>query len=180
MSLYLRTALYTIQYVTRGANRSRASYRTLTVPDGKTRLHVRGGGRCSEQFKRSLDRKKTHSSLNKSCFTNDSESIEHPSVNHEKFGRYGTSGTCRGGGISSVKVRRAEIAPKSASEAACHPENTWGPSIDRSRATCGPKQPRHDLSASGHRPGATRSEANPRAHAGVGGSKGISVGRGNL
>ena len=43
-----------------------------------------------------------------------------------------------------------------------------------------PKQPRHDLSASGHRPGATRSEANPRAHAGVGGSKDISVGRGNL
>ena len=43
-----------------------------------------------------------------------------------------------------------------------------------------PKQPQHDLSASGHRPGVTRSEAKPRAHAGVGGSKGISVGRGNL
>ena len=106
----------------------------------ETRLHARGGGRCSEQFKRSLERKITHSALNKSCFTNDSESIEHPSVNHEKFGRYGTSGTCRGGGISSVKVERAEIAPKSAVEAACHPENTCGPSIDRSRATCGPKR----------------------------------------
>ena len=107
---------------------------------GHCRLHARGGGRCSEQFKTLLNRKITHSALNKSCFTNDSESIEHPSVNHEKFGRYGTSGTCRGGGISSVKVQRAEIAPKSAAEAACHPENTWGPSIDRSRATCGPKR----------------------------------------
>ena len=105
------------------------------------RVHVRGGGRCSEQFKTLLNRKKTHSFLNKSCVTNDSESIEHPSENHEKFGRYGTSGTCRGGGISSVKVRRAEIVPRSASEAACHPENTWGPSTDRSRATCAPKSP---------------------------------------
>ena len=105
------------------------------------RVHVRGGGRCSEQFKTLLNRKKTHSFLNKSCVTYDSESIEHPSENHEKFGRYGTSGTCRGGGISSVKVRRAEIVPRSASEAACHPENTWGPSTDRSRATCAPKSP---------------------------------------
>ena len=116
------------------------SHALRPAQDAQRRLHARGGGRCSEQFKRSLERKKTHSSLNKSCFTNDSESIEHPSVNHEKFGRYGTSGTCRGGGISSVKVRRAEIVPKSASEAAFHPENTWGPSIDRSRATCGPKR----------------------------------------
>ena len=113
---------------------------TLTVL-GLSRVHVRGGGRCSEQFKTLLNRKKTHSFLNKSCVTNDSESIEHPSENHEKFGRYGTSGTCRGGGISSVKVRRAEIVPRSASEAACHPENTWGPSTDRSRATCAPKSP---------------------------------------
>ena len=40
------------------------------------RVHVRGGGRCSEQFKTLLNRKKTHSFLNKSCVTNDSESIE--------------------------------------------------------------------------------------------------------
>ena len=56
-----------------------------------SRVHVRGGGRCSEQFKTLLNRKKTHSFLNKSCVTYDSESIEHPSENHEKFGRYGTS-----------------------------------------------------------------------------------------
>ena len=101
----------------------------------------------ADNSKRSLERKKTHDYLNKCCFTDYFESIEHPSENTEKFGRYGISGPGRVGGISSVKVRRDKIAPEIASEDACHPENTWGPSADRSRATCVPKKSLSSLGA---------------------------------
>ena len=110
-------------------------------------MHARGVLNQADNLKRSLERKKTHDYLNKCCFTDYFESIEHPSENTEKFGRYGISGPGRGGGISSVKVRRDKIAPESAVEDACHPENTWGPSADRSRATCVPKKSLSSLGA---------------------------------
>ena len=151
---------------------------------GGRRVHAQGVLNQADNLKRSLERKKTHDYLNKCCFTDYFESIEHPSENTEKFGRYGISGPGRVGGISSVISPTRQNRPRKRRRRRTSPRKHLG-TVSRPLPSdlCAekvPKQPRRDPSASDHRLGATHSEANPRAHAGVGGSKCISIRRGNL
>ena len=57
----------------------RVKRRPARVPLNLLRVHARGVLNQADNLKRSLERKKTHDYLNKCCFTDYFESIEHPS-----------------------------------------------------------------------------------------------------